>query len=63
MTEVIIISNNTELDRMPRDNDGQEILEGPYQRLRAQYGNWENSGSKHYFYINFVIITLVNMCL
>jgi len=51
MTEVIIISNFTELERIPRDNydqSGEEFarLDGPYQRLQAQYGGWENSGSK-----------------
>ena len=45
LTEVSMISNITEHERMPRDNDGTreeefETLECPYQRLKAHYGSW-----------------------
>ena len=68
MTEVIIISNFTELERMPRDNDGQagegfERLEGPYHRLQAQYGGWENSGLKYKISVQVMIFIVVNICL
>merc|ERR1712130_776062 len=47
MTEVIIISNYTELERTPRENGDDddasfENLDGPYQRLQARYGSWKN---------------------
>ena len=68
MTDVIIISNFTELERMPRDNDGQAgegfvRLDGPYQRLQAQYGGWENSGSKYKICVHVMILIVVNMCM
>ena len=47
----IASSNGTgsnELERRPRDNTGgeHESLEGPYKRLQAQYGSWQNSAVK-----------------
>jgi len=60
LTEVINVSNITELDRMPRDNDGisEGAYEGPYQRLKSQYGGWENSAANLQFCTFFVIITI-----
>ena len=68
LTEVSMISNITELERMPRDNDGTleeefETLEGPYQRIEAQYGSWENESSNNYFSIYCIVIILLNICM
>jgi len=46
-TEVILMGQVTELERMPRDNlDNLEPLEGAYNRLDAQYGGWKNAGAE-----------------
>ena len=48
-TNTSIASNGTsnELERRPRDNTGgeHESLDGPYKRLQAQYGSWQNSAA------------------
>ena len=43
-TEVIMIGQVTELERMPRGNDEIEPLDDAYKRLEAQYGGWQNNG-------------------
>jgi len=65
LTEVIEVSNITELDRMPRDNDGisEGAYEGPYQRLKSQYGGWENSATKIRFSNIFIVITVSLICM
>merc|ERR1712083_1101377 len=58
------IGNKTsnELERRPRDNTGEhESLEGPYKRLQAQYGSWQNGAGVQFVrtdQIFFVIFLL-----
>jgi len=68
MTEVIIISNFTELERMPRDNDDTsgevyEGLEGPYQRLQARYGGWENTGRQYKSCVQLILLMVSSLLL
>ena len=52
---------SNELERTPRDSAGDhESLEGPYKRLQAQYGSWQNSAvqSKRASQVLFVIFLL-----
>jgi hypothetical protein len=68
LTEDSFIQNITELERMPRDNDGTleeefETLEDPYQRIKAQYGSWENTSSTNYSPIYCIVIILLNICM
>merc|ERR1712062_846744 len=52
---------SNELERRPRDNTGEhESLEGPYKRLQAQYGSWQNSAiqSKRTSQVLFVLFLL-----
>ena len=52
---------SNELERTPRDSAGEhESLEGPYKRLQAQYGSWQNSAvqSKRTSQVLFVIFLL-----
>merc|ERR1719499_428581 len=61
ITEVIIIGNITELERMPRNNEEYyEGLEEPYLRLQAQYGGWENAGAGlEQCLLNFFVCTVL----
>ena len=53
---------SNELERRPRDNTGEhESLEGPYKRLQAQYGSWQNGAGVQFVrtdQIFFVIFLL-----
>lgn len=62
-TEVIMIGQVTELERMPRGNDEIEPLDDAYKRLEAQYGGWQNNeGSEPGGSGIILVIYVVHVC-